>query len=208
VFVALHNTIRVHRLPLSLFEDLLSAFRQDVTKKRYADWTEVLDYCRRSANPVGRLVLRVAGYDDPRLDAASDSVCTALQLTNFWQDFARDWTIGRLYVPADERQRAGADERDLDARRITAAWRTALAASTQRTRALFRAGRAVCDGVNGRLRWELRLTWLGGSRILDKLEEHGFDVFNHRPTLGAADAAPLLWRTLTWTANRRLTTDD
>ena len=201
VFVALHHTIRVHRLPLSLFEDLLSAFRQDVTKKRYADWPEALDYCRRSANPVGRLVLRVAGYDDPRLDAASDSVCTALQLTNFWQDLARDWTIGRLYVPADERQRAGADERDLDAGRITPEWRGALAASTRRTRDLFREGRSVCDGVNGRLRWELRFTWLGGSRILDKLEHHDFDVFNHRPTLGAADAAPLLWRAITWKAS-------
>ena len=208
VFIALHHTIRVHQLPLTLFEDLLSAFRQDVTRKRYADWPELFDYCRRSANPVGRLVLRVAGYDDPRLDAASDSVCTALQLTNFWQDLARDWTIGRLYVPADERQRAGADERDLDQRRMTPQWQRALAASAHRTRELFERGRPVCDGVNGRLRWELRLTWLGGSRILDRLEQQGFDVFNHRPSLSAADAAPLLWRALTWTANRRLTTGD
>lgn len=198
VFRALHNTIRVCALPLSLFEDLLSAFRQDVTKKRYADWPDLLDYCRRSANPVGRLVLRVAGYDDPRLDVASDAVCTALQLTNFWQDLERDWTIGRLYVPADERARAGAKESDLDARRMTAEWRDALAAVTRRTRELFAAGRPVCDGVAGRLRWELRLTWLGGSRILDDLERHRFDVFAHRPALGAADAAPIVWRALTW----------
>jgi squalene synthase HpnC len=201
VFVALHHTIRSHRLSLSLFEDLLSAFRQDVTKKRYADWGEVLDYCRRSANPVGRLVLRVAGYDDRRLDAASDSVCTALQLTNFWQDLARDWMMGRLYVPAEERAREGADERDLDARRMTPEWRRVLTASTRRTRYLFREGRSVCDGVNGRLRWELRLTWLGGSRILDKLEQLDFDVFNHRPTLSGADAVPLLWRALIWRAS-------
>jgi squalene synthase HpnC len=198
IFRALGDTMRRFRLPRSLFEDLLSAFRQDVTKRRYADWPDVFDYCRRSANPVGRLVLRVAGYDDPRLDRASDAVCTALQLTNFWQDLERDWAIGRLYVPADERERTGADESDLDARRITPEWRAALEAATRRTRQLFAAGRPVCDGVSGRLRWELRLTWLGGSRILDKLDRAGFDVFNHRPTLGAADAAPLLWQALTW----------
>ena len=198
VFRALHRTIRVCGLPRSLFEDLLSAFRQDVTKKRYADWSEVLDYCRRSANPVGRLVLRVAGYDDERLDRASDALCTALQLTNFWQDLERDWAMGRLYLPAEERERAGANEADLDARRITEQWRVALAAATRRTRALFVAGRPVCDAVQARLRWELRLTWLGGHRILEKLEHHRFDVFHHRPTLGAADAVPLLWRAITW----------
>ena len=99
VFLALAQTAKEHRLPASLFEDLLSAFRQDVTTKRYERWADVLDYCRRSANPVGRLVLRVAGYDDPRLDRASDALCTALQLTNFWQDLERDWAIGRVYVP-------------------------------------------------------------------------------------------------------------
>ena len=204
VFRAVHNTITACRLPVSLFEDLVSAFRQDVIKKRYTDWEDVLDYCRRSANPVGRLVLRVAGYDDPRLDAASDAVCSALQLTNFWQDLERDWEIGRLYVPADERARAGAKESDLDARRLTPEWRTALAAATERTRELFAAGRPVCDGVKGRLRWELRLTWLGGSRILDKLERLGFDVFRRRPTLGPGDAVPLVWQAILW----RAATDD
>src|SRR5690606_30572234 len=96
VFLALHHTIQECRLPRQLFHDLISAFRQDVTVKRYESWHDVLDYCRRSANPVGRLVLRVAGYDDPRLDAASDALCTALQLTNFWQDLERDWQNGRL----------------------------------------------------------------------------------------------------------------
>jgi hydroxysqualene synthase len=203
VFRALHETIRVRQLPLSLFEDLLSAFRQDVTKRRYADWPDVMDYCRRSANPVGRLVLRVAGYDDARLDAASDALCSALQLTNFWQDLERDWTIGRLYVPQDERGRAGAKESDLDARRLTPEWRAALAACASRTRELFAVGRPVCDGVTGRLGWELRLTWLGGSRILDKLERHRFDVFNHRPTLGPADAVPLILRAITWPTRLR-----
>jgi hydroxysqualene synthase len=198
IFVALGDAIRTHSLPVPLFEDLLSAFRQDVTVTRYSTWHDVLDYCSRSANPVGRLVLRVAGYNDASLDRASDALCTALQLTNFWQDFARDWANGRLYVPLMDRDRAGARDTDLDAGRITPEWRAALAAVSARTRQLFDAGRPVCDGVAGRLRLELRLTWLGGSRILDRLEDSGFDAFTRRPALSAADAAPLLWRALTW----------
>jgi hydroxysqualene synthase len=199
VFLALDATIDRYQLPVQLLEDLLSAFRQDITVKRYATWTDLLDYCRRSANPVGRLVLRVAGYDDARLDAASDAVCTALQLTNFWQDLEGDWKNGRLYVPLEERDRAGARDEHLDAGRMTPEWQAALRAVTLRTRALFAAGRPVCDGVRGRLRWELRATWLGGSRILDKLEARGFDVFRDRPALGAADAPALLIGALRWT---------
>lgn len=200
IFIALADTMRAHRLPVAPFEDLLSAFRQDVTVKRYASWVDVLDYCSRSANPVGRLVLRVAGHDDPALDRASDALCTALQLTNFWQDLARDWAAGRLYVPLEERERTGAREDDLASGQLTPQWRAALRAAASRTRGLFAAGRPVCDGVRGRLRYELRLTWLGGTRVLDRLEEAGFDVFRRRPSLGAADAAPLLWRALTWKA--------
>jgi squalene synthase HpnC len=198
IFAALSETIRVHRLPPALFEDLLSAFRQDVTTRRYNVWTEVLDYCRRSANPVGRLVLRVAGYDDPSLDLRSDAVCTALQLTNFWQDLARDWSIGRLYVPREDRDRAGAREEDLASGRITRAWQAALAEMVRRTRVLYAAGRPVCDGVRGRLRWELRATWLGGCRILEKLEQVEFDVFHRRPTLRAGDVPSLGMKVLTW----------
>jgi squalene synthase HpnC len=191
--------MRARRLPAQLFRDLLSAFRQDVTTTRYATWEDVLDYCRRSANPVGRLVLRVAGYDTPPLDAASDAVCTALQLANFWQDLAIDWHKGRLYVPTSIWEAAGARLDDLDARRLTPQWRAALADVTARTRALFAAGRPVCDGVHGRLRYELRATWLGGTGILDKLEASGFDVFTRRPRLTKADVPRILWRTLTWT---------
>jgi phytoene synthase len=200
VFVALADTIRVHKLPVKLFEDLLSAFRQDVMVKRYGTWEDVLDYCSRSANPVGRLVLRVAGYDDPRLERASDAVCTALQLTNFWQDFAADWGQGRLYVPLADLDEAGARKEDLDAGRLTPEWRRALRAVGARTRALFTAGRPVCDGVSGRLRLELRLTWLGGSRILDLLEETDFDLLRTRPALSKGDAVPLVWRAVTWKA--------
>jgi squalene synthase HpnC len=200
VFVALADTIRAHQLPVSLFEDLLSAFRQDVTVKRYRRWEDVLDYCSRSANPIGRLVLRVAGCNDPALDGASDALCTALQLTNFWQDFAEDWTRGRLYVPLDDRDRAGARDADLDDGLMTPQWRVALGVVAARTRDLFAAGRPVCDGVHGRLKLELRVTWLGGSRILDRLDAAEYDVFRRKPTLAVRDVVPLFWRALTWKA--------
>jgi phytoene synthase len=199
-FIALADAIRAHDLPVSLFEDLLSAFRQDVMVKRYRTWSDVLDYCTRSANPVGRLVLRVAGRRDPVLDRASDALCTALQLTNFWQDFARDWTNGRLYVPLDDRDSARARDADLDAGRLTPEWKAALRTVSARTRELFSTGRPVCDAVTGRLKLELRLTWLGGARILDKLERADYDVFRQRPRLSAADAVPLLWRAMIWNA--------
>jgi hydroxysqualene synthase len=194
IFVALGATMRAHDLPASLFEDLVSAFRQDITTTRYASWDDVLDYCRRSANPVGRLVLRIAGYHDAALDAAADAVCTALQLTNFWQDLKIDFDRGRIYLPEEERVAHGAREEDLYQGRITPEWRGALAAATTRTRFLFVAGRPVCDGVEGRLRYELRATWLGGVRILDKLERSGFDPIRARPTLGLADMPRLAWQ--------------
>jgi len=200
VFVALRATIDACRLPPSLLHDLISAFRQDVTVTRYATWDDLLDYCRRSANPVGRLVLRVAGYDRADLDTASDAVCTALQLTNFWQDLEIDWKKGRIYLPAATREDARAREEDLAARRMTAEWRRALGEAVARTRRLFRAGVPVADGVRGRLRWELRATWLGGTRILDKLEAADYDVFTRRPALTRADVPPILWHTLFWTA--------
>ncbi len=198
VFTALAHSIRTLDLPIPLFEDLVSAFRQDITVKRYASWAALLDYCRRSANPVGRLVLRIAGRRDPALDAASDAVCTALQLTNFWQDLAIDWRRGRLYVPAEAHEAAGAELDALDRGEWTDAWRRALAACAARTRTLFARGRPVADGVSGRLRYELRASWLGGVRILDRLEACEFDVFRRRPTLGAADVPGLAWHALWW----------
>jgi phytoene synthase len=199
-FLALHDTIERFELPMQLFDDLLDAFTQDVTKTRYASWPEVFDYCRRSANPVGRLVLRLSGYRDDALDRASDAVCTALQLTNFWQDLAIDWSRGRLYVPEHTLQHHGADVSSLTAGRVTPEWAAAMRECSAQTRALFEAGRAVCDGVRGRLRYELRATWLGGSRILDRLERSGFDVFTRRPSLGTADALVIACGTLLWRA--------
>jgi phytoene/squalene synthetase len=148
-------------------------------------------------------VLRVGGYDDPRLDAASDAVCTALQLTNFWQDLAIDWRRGRLYVPESERDAAGALEADLDAGRFTPAWTKALVRAAAVTREMFDHGRPVCDGLSGRLRYELRATWLGGVRILERLEHQQYDVFARRPALGPADAPLLVWRMVGWRANQR-----
>jgi len=198
IFSAVGATIRTCRLPVSLFDDLLSAFQQDVTTTRYETWDEVLDYCRRSANPVGRLVLGIAGYRDAALDRQSDAMCTALQLTNFWQDLGRDWRKGRLYVPMDECRRAGADTSDLEAGRMTPAWRHVMEQAAARTEGLFEQGRDVCDAVAGRLKWELRFTWLGGRRILARLEQAGYDVFSRRPVLGAADVPALLWQAMTW----------
>jgi hydroxysqualene synthase len=200
IFAALGGTIRTCGLTTAPFDDLLSAFRQDVTTTRYETWDDVLDYCRRSANPVGRLVLAIAGWRGQAIERSSDALCTALQLSNFWQDFERDWQAGRLYLPLDECRRAGADTRDLDARRVTAAWRRVMEQAAARTAALFEQGRYVCDQVRGRLRWELRLTWLGGRRILARLERGGHDLFGRRPTLGAADVPALFWQAMTWRA--------
>ncbi len=199
VFRALGHTMQCFDLPPALFVDLLSAFRQDVTRHRYDSWEALLDYCRRSANPVGRIVLRISGYRDDRLDRESDCICSALQITNFLQDFRRDWRQGRLYVPAEVYEACGARVADLKETRMTPAWRAALAACTERTRGLFADGRHVCDGVGGRLRLELRMTWLGGMRILDRLERTGYDSPTGRPTLGLADALPLFWNALVWT---------
>jgi squalene synthase HpnC len=204
IFLALGASIRAKALPVSLFEDLISAFRQDVDTKRYASWGDLLDYCHRSANPVGRLVLRIAGYRDPSLDGASDSVCTALQLTNFWQDLRIDFDRGRIYLPIAERAAHGAIDDELGGHRISDGWRHAIAAATDRTRALFVSGRPVCDGVEGRLRYELRVTWLGGMRILDRLEGSGFDPVRVRPTLGIADVPWFAWRMMTWKVARGL----
>ena len=184
IFVAVGESIRTLGLPLALFEDLLSAFAQDVRVVRYDTWASLLDYCRRSANPVGRLVLRIGGYADPRLDRLSDDICTALQLTNFWQDLKLDLARGRLYLPREVLVASGADQGDL-ARGLTDAWRRAIADVVARTRQLFEAGRPLCDALSGRLKYEVRATWLGGTRVLDLIEQRRFDVMAHRPVLGA-----------------------
>lgn len=198
IFTALSSTIQEFNLEVQLFEDLLSAFCQDVLVKRYETWADLIDYCRRSAAPVGRLVLRVCGYRDTKLDAQSDAICHALQLTNFWQDIAVDWKKGRVYVPREISAASGADEASLARGEWTAEWEDALRGAAGRTRALFDEGRPLVDTVRGRLRYELRATWLGGVRILDKLEARRFDSLHHRPKLGWMDAAGIVVATARW----------
>jgi len=187
IFLALRTSIERLDLPLSHFDDLLSAFEQDVRVKRYESWRDLIDYCRRSANPVGRLVLRIAGRVDAQLDAWSDAVCTALQLTNFWQDFSADFSRGRIYLPRELQRAHDAHELDL-VDGLTPAWRKAVDEAVARTRALFEEGRPLTGSLTGRLRYEIRATWLGGMRILDKIERTHYDVMQ-RPSLGLGDAA-------------------
>jgi phytoene/squalene synthetase len=145
-------------------------------------------------------VLRIAGHRDERLDRSSDAFCTALQLTNFWQDLGRDWKAGRLYVPREVCARFGASEDQLRTGDVDQAWTRAMDECVRVTRDLFQQGRAVCDGVVGRLRYELRLTWLGGRRVLDRVDARGARMLTERPTLGIADLPMMLARAAGWGA--------
>lgn len=200
IFQALGNTVQQCDLPSELLDDLLSAFTQDVTVHRYQNWEALFDYARRSANPVGRLVLRIAGYRAPTLDAWSDSICTALQFTNFWQDFTVDRDRGRVYLPQSELARQGAADADVTGNPASVATQCALRQAVARTRQLFVAGRPLCDAVSGRLRYELRATWLGGSRILERVDGQLRSGIGHRPALQLRDGPWLLWQMLTWAA--------
>ncbi len=199
-FIAVADTIDRCRLDAQLLDDLLSAFAQDVTVRRYPTWDAVLDYCRRSANPVGRLVLGIAGVRDEAVARQSDAVCTALQLANFWQDLGDDWRQrDRLYVPQELLAQHGASTMQLDVGTPDEAWRASIDVLCGRTAALFAAGRPVCDAVNGRLRYELRATWLGGTAVLCKTIEVRRRSLHARPVLGKRDllriaAGALAWR--------------
>lgn len=197
VFGPLALAIRAHALPLQPLEDLLSAFEQDVVRTRdragYADRAELLDYCRRSANPVGRLLLHLYGVDDAPSLARSDQVCTALQLINFWQDLGRDLARSRRYLPDADCQAHGVDPRD-PAAATTAARRALLEAECAWARSLMVAGSPLVHRVPGRAGWELRAVVQGGLRILDKIAALGHDTLHARPTVGALDALPVLWR--------------
>jgi len=200
VFVALREAVADFRLPRQPFHDLLAAFRMDVTKRRYADEAELLEYCRLSANPVGRLLLHLFGRADDAMTRMSDSICTALQLANHWQDVSVDLRRGRIYLPEVDLRRFGVTVSDLEAGLVADPFRALMRDRVARTRALFDAGRPLCDALRGRLRWELRLTWLGGQRILDRIERRGHDVLTGRPRLGVADALVVLGRAIAWTS--------
>lgn len=192
VFIALAETIQELELPVELFRDLLSAFKQDVVKRRYANFAEVLDYCTRSANPVGRLILRLFNYRDGRFDTLSDNICTALQLTNFWQDVSVDLEKDRIYFPQDEMAQFGVAESDLRARHFNQNYAALIKYQVGRTRELFARGRQLPELVRGRLRYELRLTWLGGMRILERIELFKYDTLTVRPKLTTCDKLRLL----------------
>ena len=200
IIIALAHSIRTLDLPIALVDDLLSAFSQDTMTTRYESWTDLFDYCRRSADPIGRLLLRIAGYRDGALDRSSDALCTALQLTNFWQDLGRDWRAGRLYVPREVQTAFAATEERLVERLLPEPWVDALGECVRVTLERFRCGRHVCDGVRGRLRYELRLTWLGGRRILERAHAMRRSLMIERPMLGAGDVPVLLWRVARWSS--------
>lgn len=187
VFGPLRTAIVAHRLPVGLCRDLLDAFAQDVTTTRYARFADLLDYCRRSANPVGRLLLHLVKRATPENLERSDAICSALQLVNFWQDVAIDWRKQRVYLPQEDLVRFGVDEAQIAAGRCDDAWRALLAFQIERARTLMLAGAPLVHELPGRMGWEIRLTVQGGLRILDRLETAGGDVFRRRPRLGAAD---------------------
>ena len=209
IFVPLGATIARHALPVSLLRDLLSAFEQDIVKHRYEDDTELFDYCRRSADPVGRLLLHLYDCHDGASLACSDAICTGLQLTNFWQDVALDWRKGRVYLPRAKRERHGVSEqwigRCSTAGRLLEdgagaaggrAWRALMREQVAQARELLLAGRPLARHVPFRAGLELRLVIQGGLLILERLEQLNYDVFERRPVLRPIDWPRMALRAL------------
>jgi len=182
------KVIREHELPVGLFADLLDAFSQDVTQKRYANFAEVLDYCRRSANPVGRLLLHLFKRTSESNCRASDAICSALQLVNFWQDVGVDYVKdARIYLPQDEMARHGVTEQHISGNLCDDAWQALMKFQVERTRKLMLSGADLGRALPGRMGLEIRATVQGGLRILEKIERARYDVFRRRPKLGALD---------------------
>jgi phytoene synthase len=197
IFLALGDTLRRFSIPPSLCLDLTSAFAQDVTQRRYADFAELLDYCRRSANPVGRLVLLLHGYRDEERFALSDAICTALQLANFWQDIAVDWRKdGRVYLPQDDLARHGVPLDDLARETATPSLRECVRLNVARAQTLFDQGRPLASTLRFPLSLEIRATWQGGTTILRKIRAQDYDTLRARPRITTADKLRLLVRTL------------
>lgn len=197
IFMALADVMERHQLPPQLFHDLLAAFRQDVTQTRYANIAELLDYCRRSANPVGRLLLHLNGTANAENLRLSDHICTALQLINFHQDLAQDYDeMDRIYLPADEMQQYGVDPTHFRDRRNDAALRQLLRLHYRRSRELMLAGAPLGRHLRGRFGWEIRLITAAGLRILERLEEQLETAPFSRPRLRRRDWPVILWRSL------------
>lgn len=192
VFIALADTIRTFSIPPEPFEDLISAFEQDQCVREYDSYPQLLDYCRRSANPVGHLVLLLAERATPQRLAWSDSICTALQLANFWQDVARDHAIGRIYLPREDYQQFGVTRADFEHRRTTPEFRELLAFEVARTRQLFEDGLPLVHEMPGRWQIDIDLFARGGMTILDKIERLDYGVWETRPKVHKRDAIGML----------------
>lgn len=198
LFIALDKVIQQHQLPLQPFYDLLDAFCQDVHTHRYKNILDVLHYCTRSANPIGRLMLSLYGITDPHLQRYADTICTGLQLANFCQDVALDWQIKRIYIPQAEIQKAGLDPTLLPTYDASPAWQHLMQGQVARARHFLNAGRPLVKALQNyplmstthtpnRLAWELRLIIEGGLRILERIEQINYRVFKQRPTLNPKD---------------------
>jgi phytoene synthase len=187
LFQHLASEIDTHDLPLQPLHDLLDAFAQDVVKKRYDDYEQLLDYCRRSANPVGNLLLHLYQDATPVNIAYSDAICSALQLINFWQDIAKDWQIGRVYLPQEDLVRFGVSEVQIATGCCDDNWRALMKFEVDRARALMLSGKPLGSILSGRIGLEMRMIIQGGLRILDKIEAAGYNIFDRRPVLKPHD---------------------
>ncbi len=194
VFAALAETVERFQIPHELFHNLLTAFRADVTVKRYGTYEDVLAYCRNSANPVGRLLLLLFNYRSETMMHLSDSICTALQLTNFWQDVSVDLQKDRIYLPLEDLEEFGYSEQDLFSRKVNDPFSNLMAYQVRRTADLFAEGKPLLSLVNKDLSMELKLTWNGGMKILQKIYGQNYDVLTKRPALSKLDKLGLLFR--------------
>lgn len=201
-FRALQQTMQAHRLPIQPFFDLLDAFSQDVVKTRYANFDEVMDYCQRSANPVGNLLLHLYGHASPEKLAQSDDICSALQLINFYQDIAIDFDKNegkrRIYLCLDEMQAAGIQESDIANKQIHAQWEAFMLMNIHRAERLLKRGKPLGKQLPGRLGLELRMIIAGGERIISKLKACKGDIFYHRPQLTKWDWVIILLKALSY----------
>ncbi|MBI3124515.1 MAG: squalene synthase HpnC [Ignavibacteriales bacterium] len=186
-WMALKNTINECNLTTRYFHDLLSAFKQDVFTTRYQSYTQLLDYCKRSANPVGRIVLEICGVRNEEAFRHSDSICTALQLTNFYQDVSVDWQKGRIYLPQDEMEKYGVAENLFDEKQNNANFKSLLKFQVEHTRELFADGRRLLPFLSSSLLVQIKMTILGGEKILDKIEAIDYGVIETRPKLSKVD---------------------